>query len=124
MKSTNLGKISPALTVCFERLKDVGYKGGISTVKNYIAAHRHLVSAKRQLVSPQGNRELIYNKSSKKERADKFLDFYYNKKTINSSIIGCVMRKQLLGVNQNCKINPQKIDFYISIVYIISKKEF
>ena len=29
--------------VCFERLKDVGYKGGISTVKNYIASHRHLV---------------------------------------------------------------------------------
>lgn len=46
--------------VCFERLKDVGYKGGISTVKNYIAAHRHLVPAKRQLVSPQGNRGRRY----------------------------------------------------------------
>lgn len=46
--------------VCFERLKDIGYKGGKSTVKNYIAAHRHLVPAKRQLVSPQGNRGRRY----------------------------------------------------------------
>jgi transposase len=46
--------------VCFERLKDVGYKGGISTVKNYIASHRHLVPAKRQLVTPQGNRGRRY----------------------------------------------------------------
>ena len=46
--------------VCFERLKDIGYKGGKSTVKNYIAAHRHLVPAKRQLVSHQGNRGRRY----------------------------------------------------------------
>lgn len=36
--------------VCLERLRDVGYKGVISTVKNYIATHRYLVPAKRQLV--------------------------------------------------------------------------
>ena len=46
--------------VCFEQLKNVGYKGGISTVKNYIAAHRNLVPAKRQLVFPQGNRGRRY----------------------------------------------------------------
>ena len=36
--------------VCFEQLKNIGYKGGISTVKNYIAFHRNLVPAKRQII--------------------------------------------------------------------------
>ena len=42
--------------VCRERLRAVGYSGGLTTVKNYIAKHRYLVPAKRQLVAPQGNR--------------------------------------------------------------------
>lgn len=42
--------------VCFERLRAVGFSGGRTTVKDYIAAHRHLVPAKRQLTAPQGNR--------------------------------------------------------------------
>ena len=43
-------------SVCMERLQVVGYSGGLTTVKNYIAKHKHLVPAKRQLVAPQGNR--------------------------------------------------------------------
>ena len=42
--------------VCLERLQAVGFSGGQTTVKSYIAAHKHLVPAKRQLVVPQGNR--------------------------------------------------------------------
>ena len=43
-------------SVCLEHLRTVGYPGGLTTVKDYIAAHKHLVPAKRQLVAPQGNR--------------------------------------------------------------------
>lgn len=42
--------------VCLERLQAAGYPGGLSTVKDYIAAHRFLVPAKRQMVAPQGSR--------------------------------------------------------------------
>lgn len=42
--------------VCLERLRAVGFPGGLTTVKTYIAANKHLVPAKRQLVAPQGNR--------------------------------------------------------------------
>ena len=41
--------------VCLERLQAAGYSGGLTTVKDYIAAHRFLVPAKRQLVAPQGS---------------------------------------------------------------------
>ena len=42
--------------VCLERLQAIGFTGGQSTVKRYIVAHKHLIPAKRQLVSSQGNR--------------------------------------------------------------------
>ena len=42
--------------VCLERLQAVGFPGGRTTVKDYIASHKYLVPAKRQLVAPQGNR--------------------------------------------------------------------
>ena len=42
--------------VCLERLQEVGFPGGLTTVKDYIASHRFLVPAKRQLVAPQGSR--------------------------------------------------------------------
>ena len=47
-------------TVCFERLNELGYAGSLSTVKRYIAKHRDLVPAKRQLYDPQGNRGIRY----------------------------------------------------------------
>lgn len=47
-------------TVCHERLKEIGFNGSCSTVKRYIAAHKHLIPAKRQLVAPQGNRGRRY----------------------------------------------------------------
>ena len=43
-------------SVCLERLQAAGYPGGLTTVKDYIASHKHLVPAKRQLVAPQGSR--------------------------------------------------------------------
>ena len=46
--------------VHFERLQELGYSGGLTTVKNYIATHKHLVPAKRQQVDPQGNRGRRY----------------------------------------------------------------
>lgn len=43
--------------VIFDRIADLGYKGGKTSVKNYIAEHNHLVPAKRKLsVEPRGNR--------------------------------------------------------------------
>ena len=47
--------------VIFERIKDVGYQGGISQVKVYMKAHKDLLPAKRQVVSPQGNRGRRYS---------------------------------------------------------------
>ena len=46
--------------VILERLQKVGYPGGLTTVKTYIAAHKDLVPAKRQLVAPQGSRGRRY----------------------------------------------------------------
>ena len=47
-------------SVCLERLKENGYTGGLTAIKEYIAKHRDLVPAKRQLVAPQGNRGRRY----------------------------------------------------------------
>ena len=43
-------------SVCFDRLKEAGYQGGLTTVKTYISKHRDLIPAKRQAIAPQGNR--------------------------------------------------------------------
>lgn len=47
-------------TVCYERLVERGYPGGLTTVKDYIAAHRDLVPAKRRLVAPGASRGQRY----------------------------------------------------------------
>ena len=47
--------------VCFERLKENGYVGGLTSVKDYIAAHKDLVPPKRLIVAPQGNRGRRYS---------------------------------------------------------------
>lgn len=47
-------------SVCMERLQELGFTGSRSTVKRYIAAHKHLIPAKRQQVAPQGNRGRRY----------------------------------------------------------------
>ena len=47
-------------SVCMERLKENGYSGGLTSVKEYISSHQELVPAKRQQVAPQGNRGRRY----------------------------------------------------------------
>lgn len=47
-------------SVIFERIKEEGYAGGQTTVKDYIASHKHLLPPKRQVVSSQGNRGRRY----------------------------------------------------------------
>lgn len=47
-------------SACYDRIVEVGYTGSKSAVKNYIKNHKYLVPAKRQLVSPQGNRGRRY----------------------------------------------------------------
>jgi len=47
-------------SVCLETLQSNGYSGSLTTVKNYISAHRNLVPAKRQMTAPQGNRGRRY----------------------------------------------------------------
>ena len=46
--------------VCMERLQAVGYEGGATAIKVYIASHKYLIPAKRHLVEPQGNRGRRY----------------------------------------------------------------
>ena len=43
-------------SVCLERLQSVGFPRGLTTGKDFIASHKHLIPAKRQLLVPQGNR--------------------------------------------------------------------
>ncbi len=47
-------------SVCFDRLRENGYTGSKTSVKNYIAAHKHLIPPKRQLIAPHGNRGRRY----------------------------------------------------------------
>ncbi len=47
-------------SVCFERIKELGYAGGLTVVKEYIARHKDLLPPKRQIVAPQGNRGRRY----------------------------------------------------------------
>lgn len=47
--------------VFFEQLQKAGYQGGLSQVKQYMQEHKELLPAKRQLVSPQGNRGRRYS---------------------------------------------------------------
>lgn len=47
-------------TVCHDRLRENGFTGGLTTVKNYISSHKHLIPAKRLIVAPQGNRGRRY----------------------------------------------------------------
>ena len=48
-------------SVCLDRIREKGYKGGLTAVKDYIANHKHLVPAKRKLaVEPQGSRGRRY----------------------------------------------------------------
>lgn len=47
-------------SVCYERLKELGYSGSRSSVRDYIQKHKHLVPPKRQIVASQGNRGRRY----------------------------------------------------------------
>ena len=44
----------------YDRIVEVGYTGSKSSVKNYVKNHKYLIPAKRQIVSPQGNRGRRY----------------------------------------------------------------
>lgn len=46
--------------VCLAKLREAGFSGGKTTVKEYIAAHQHLVPAPRHAVEQQGNRGRRY----------------------------------------------------------------
>ncbi len=46
--------------VCYERISDLGYTGGLTAVKVYIKQHCDLVPAKRSIVAPQGSRGIRY----------------------------------------------------------------
>lgn len=47
-------------TVILNRLLESGFEGRLTIVKDYIAAHKHLIPAKRQQIAPQGNRGRRY----------------------------------------------------------------
>lgn len=48
-------------SVCLTKLRENGYLGGLTMVKDYISAHQDLVPPKRYLVAPQGNRGRRYH---------------------------------------------------------------
>ena len=47
--------------VCYDRLKENGFQGGLTIVKEYISNHKELVPPKRQLVASQGSRGQRYH---------------------------------------------------------------
>ena len=47
-------------SVIRDRLRQAGFDGGATIVKEYIASHKHLIPAKRQQIAPQGNRGRCY----------------------------------------------------------------
>ena len=47
-------------SVCLDALRQMGYSGGQTTVRDYLRAHLDLMPAKRQAVEPQGNRRRRY----------------------------------------------------------------
>lgn len=48
-------------SVCLDALREMGYSGGQTTVRDYLRAHQNLMPAKRQAVEPQGNRGRRYS---------------------------------------------------------------
>lgn len=46
--------------VCHECLTQAGCEASLTTIKRYMSAHKDLIPAKRQIVSPQGNRGRRY----------------------------------------------------------------
>ena len=60
MMNTLLSQGVSNSSVCLKRLQAEGYSGSLTTVKRYIASHKHLIPAKRQLVAPQGSRGRRY----------------------------------------------------------------
>lgn len=55
-----LRKNTTNAVVIFERISELGYKGGQTQVRVYIEDHQDLIPPKRQLVDPQGNRGRRY----------------------------------------------------------------
>ena len=51
-----LGKGVTNSSVCLDRLREQGYSGGVTAIKQYIKDNMSLVPAKRRLVAPQGSR--------------------------------------------------------------------
>lgn len=47
--------------VCHDRLKESGFQGGLTIVKEYISSHKDLIPGKRQIVAPQGSRGQRYH---------------------------------------------------------------
>ena len=49
------------MEICYDRLKENGFQGGLTIVKDYISKHKELVPPKRQLVVSQGSRGQRYH---------------------------------------------------------------
>ena len=47
--------------VCFDRIKENGFTGGLTIVKDYISSHKELIPPKRQIIAPQGSRGQRYH---------------------------------------------------------------
>lgn len=48
-------------SLCYDRLIENGFQGGLTIVKDYISKHKKLVPPKRQLVVSQGSRGQRYH---------------------------------------------------------------
>ena len=49
--------------VCLKQLQEIGFTGSCSTVKRYIAAHKHLIPAKQQQVVPGGTVDAVHHRA-------------------------------------------------------------
>lgn len=55
-----IGKGVTNSNAIYDRIREKGYQGGKTILKDYIRAHRYLLPPKRRVVSPQGNRGRRY----------------------------------------------------------------
>ena len=66
-------------TVILNRLLESGFEGRLTIVKDYIAAHKHLIPAKRQQIAPQGNRGRRYERDRKgSTQTTQEVEIYFN----------------------------------------------
>ena len=97
-------------SVCLERLKEHGYAGGQTVIKEYIKAHADLVPAKRQIVAPQGSRGIRYQTSPGESFhccGKRYIEFFPNARQENL-FIGMIHAFLYMGIPEYVRTDNMK----------------